>query len=45
MSFEAIVDDVRRTTKDEHPMIAIAYHEPMAQVIVYVEWAKKNGPL
>ena len=39
MSFEAIVDDGRRmtdegrlTTDDGHWLMAIAHHEPMAQV-------------
>ena len=32
MSFEAIVDDGRRTTDDGHCVMAIAHLEPMAQV-------------
>ena len=32
MSFEAIVDDGRRTREGRHPMIAIAQLEPKAQV-------------
>ena len=32
MSFEEIVDDARRMTHGRHWMMAIAHHEPMAQV-------------
>ena len=31
-SFEAVVNDGRRTTDDGHPTITVAHHEPMAQV-------------
>ena len=32
MSFEAIVDDGQRTTDAGHWLMAIAHHEPTAQV-------------
>ena len=31
-SFEAVVDDGRRTTDDGQPTITIAHHEPLGQV-------------